>query len=57
MAMDFEAEKAENKIRSEAFKICDACKVDPISCSYKYGNRFKCRMLAEQIDKIFNKSA
>jgi len=44
-------------LQDMSYRICDHCKVDPLKCGYRYGNRFRCAILADEIDKIFDESA
>ena len=53
MAINFEEEKAKNILQGLSFEICDCCTIDPLRCGFRYGNRFKCDILAKKIDKMF----
>jgi hypothetical protein len=58
MSRNFEAEKEEIMIQKMAYEICDGkCKIDPMSCSFRYGNWNKCRSLASELQKIFDDRA
>jgi len=49
MSRDFTEAKAEIEVQKRAFIICDACKVDPFKCSFRYGNVKRCKKLANKI--------
>jgi hypothetical protein len=53
----FDRANAEIMLQKMSYQICEMCDVDPLACSYRFGNRHKCNRLADQIDKIFDESA
>ena len=53
MQQNFEEAKAEIMWQQIAYKVCDECKVDSLECGSRYGNRRKCRILIEELDKIY----
>jgi hypothetical protein len=55
MSRNFEAEKEEIMIQKTSYEICDNdCKIDPMSCSFRYGNWRACRTLAGKLQKVFD---
>lgn len=57
MAMDFDKARAENLLQKMSYVICDHCTVDHLKCGSRYGNRFRCNILADKLDKEFDESA
>jgi len=54
---DFEQMKVEHMFQKMSYGICDHCMVDPLKCGLRYGNRWRCSILMDALDKIFEDSA
>lgn len=52
MQINFEEVKLENEWQKISYEVCDECKIDPLECGSRYGNRRKCRNLMEKLEKI-----
>jgi len=53
MQQNFEEAKAEIMWQKVAYEVCDKCTIDSLECGSRYGNRRKCRILIEELDKIY----
>jgi hypothetical protein len=54
---DFENMKVEHVFQKLSYEVCDECRIDPLECGSRYGNRRRCNILMNALDKIFEDSA
>ena len=50
---NFEEMRIEHGFQKLSYKVCDTCNVDPLECGSRYGNRRRCGMLMNTLEKLF----
>jgi hypothetical protein len=51
---NFEEMRVEHMYQKMCYDVCDECRIDPLECGSRYGNRRRCGILMDALEKIWN---